>query len=136
MPMGWYSGSAVVAGFETSFTPTHREDNDTPVAFEVTVTVPMSIEDAAALMWIVVNGGMTFAELDDVYVHELIAETLVAHSGEDLRAAWEEMTATKPGTPEHVIAAEVLRRAREVFAPAGRTRRPVCAAPRELAAAR
>ncbi|EHR53356.1 hypothetical protein SacmaDRAFT_5191 [Saccharomonospora marina XMU15] len=106
---------AVVGGHEVDFIASHREDNDTPVAMAVTLTVPVSLEDVAAMLWIAVNGGATFEELDADYTREFVAETLLNVGGLGISDARLEMAAAKPGTGEYAIAQQVRRHAREVF---------------------
>lgn len=141
----WFTGGYATArttgtinGHNVEFTSLHREDNDTPVTTSVTVTMPMSVEDLAAALWILVTGGMTFEELtDDQVARELVLETVFAEGGLKLADARQAMSATRPRTTEHRLARQVQARAVEVFgtpavpaprARAGRGRRALAGA--------
>lgn len=121
----WFTGryetartTATIAGHEVEFTALHREENDTPVTTAVTVTMPMSLEDLASALWIVVNGGMTFEELtDDQVCRELVLETVFAEGGLKLSDARIAMEETRPRTADHHIARQVKARVAKVFGP-------------------
>jgi hypothetical protein len=131
-PLAMAQTTGTMAGHAVKFTAVHREENETPVAVELTMALPLSLEDIEAALWIVINGGMTFDELtDDDFVRQMVAETLLAEGGSSVTDARLALASFRPRTSEYVIARQIRRRVREVFGTKARGRSQ--AASRELA---
>lgn len=96
-----------VGRYRTAFVPVHREDNTTPLAVAVTLTVPMSLEDLTATLWLIVvrEGLADLAEFihDPAFTHEMICETLLAHGGEQVNQARAEVAGIRPGHEHHPV---------------------------------
>lgn len=130
-PLAMAQVHARMAGHAVEFTAVHREDNETPVAVHIEMSVPVSLEDIEATLWIRLNGGMTFDELtDDDFVRSMVAETLLAEGGSSVTDARFALAGFRPRTSEYVIARQIRRRVREVFGTPARGR--ARAARREL----
>jgi hypothetical protein len=123
--------TGTIAGHHTEFTPIHREGNPTPVAFEVTMTVPMSTEDIVAALWVTLNSGYTMADLLNppcprFAAQAIVLETLLAE-GARVQEALVEIPEVRPGTEEGALLAQLRAFVAEQFptpAPAA------CPAPR------
>lgn len=116
-----------VNGQRAEFIPVTREFNDTPAEVAVTISMPMSYEDIAAVFFLVVNGGGLLSDLDDaVYARRLLLDTLINDSAHRIEETRLEMAELEPGTDEHELAQAIRARVAEIFspvsAPAGRKR--------------
>lgn len=91
----------VSASGPVEFTPTLREGAEQPAALRVSMSIDISLEDAAGALWILVTEGTELSELDeDQFVHEMVLETLFAEGGNRVAAAREDMNEQEPGTFE------------------------------------
>jgi hypothetical protein len=98
LAQGRITGPAV--DWTATFTPTHRAGNPTPARLTCTITMPLSLDDAAAAVWAasdvgVLQGDVT--ELDDL--HAVVVFMLVNHNRE-VAAARKRLTAPLLGSPE------------------------------------
>lgn len=121
--------SGTVAGHACRFAVALRDGNPTPVVTQVSMTVPMSLEDIEAVLWFVSPGLDDADWADDDYLHGLIAGTVLADSFTSIEAARLRMEALTPGSDEYEFAQWLRRRVRQLYAP-----EPVRHRERELAA--
>ncbi|WP_139182986.1 hypothetical protein [Actinopolyspora xinjiangensis] len=83
------------------FTPVLREDAETPATMQMAMNVDISLEDAAAALWIVLRGGIELSALDnDRFTHEMVLETIFAEGGNAVAAARDEMNDQPAGSFE------------------------------------
>jgi hypothetical protein len=73
-----------VCGAPTRVTVEHRQNNPSPIALDMTVTIPMSLDDVAAVLWILWNG--MCCPLDEItsdlaFLHRMVLETYLAEGG-------------------------------------------------------
>ncbi|PKW13911.1 hypothetical protein [Saccharopolyspora spinosa] len=105
-------------GQVTEFTAAHRAFNDTPAAMQLTLTVPMSYEDIAAVYYLVMNGGGLLSDLDDeAWAREVLFDTLFNDSAENIESNRLEMAELEPGTEEYELAQAIRARVAEIFSP-------------------
>ncbi|WP_263254009.1 hypothetical protein [Saccharopolyspora rosea] len=100
------------------FHPTHREGNDTPIAMQVSMSLPMSLEDIEAVLWLAAIGGMTLDEQelgDDEYAHEIVLETFLHEGSNRVYLARQEIADLDPGTEEHALLLAVRQRVQDLY---------------------
>ncbi|SDX91470.1 hypothetical protein SAMN05216215_101756 [Saccharopolyspora shandongensis] len=100
------------------FFPTHREGNDTPVVMQVSMSLPVSLEDIEAVLWIAVNGGMTLDERelgDDAFAHEMVLETFLHEGSNRVYEARLDIEEIKPGGGDWALLMMVRKRVRELY---------------------
>lgn len=113
--------SGTVAGHSCRFAVALRDGNPTPVVTQVSMTVPMSLEDIEAVLWSV-SPGMDEADWsDDDYLHGLIAGTVLADSYTYIEAARFHLESLTPGSDEYEFAQWLRWRVRQLYAPDTRT---------------
>jgi hypothetical protein len=101
-----------VAGLSTQVTVQHRENNATAIALDMSVTIPMSLEDVTAVLWIVWSGGCPLEEItvEDGLMHRMVLETYLAEGGSRIEETLCHLADVKPGSSEH----EDLQRLRDL----------------------
>lgn len=84
------------------FIPTLREDAEQPATMDLSMRLEISLEDAAATLWLVLcKGGVELSAFDDEwFVHEMVLEKLFAAGGDAVATVREEMNKQNPGTFE------------------------------------
>lgn len=109
--------TATFAGESVRFAPTHREFNDTPVAMNVEVSLPLSLEDITAALWLVIDGGMTFADAFESpqRTHALVLETMFGNGGCDVASALVDIAEVRPGSFEHGVVSELRQRVHALY---------------------
>ncbi|CAL99819.1 hypothetical protein A8924_0868 [Saccharopolyspora erythraea NRRL 2338] len=108
----------MVGDHHATFIPTHREDNDTPIVMQVSMSVPVSLEDIEAVFWIAVNGGMLLDERElgnDQYAHEMVLETFLHEGSNRICLAREEIEDIKPGSGDYALLMMIRRRVAELY---------------------
>jgi hypothetical protein len=120
----------------TRFLPVHRQENETPVALELSLTVPMSLEDVTAALWYLV-GAWPLDELDDAlndaaWLHRMVLEVVLAMGAEALESERLSLAQIKPGTAGAGALSRLRARVAELYGPP-RPRRGKPADRRELA---
>lgn len=109
--------SGTVAGHSCQFAVALRDGNPTPVVTQVSMTVPMSLEDIEAVLWSV-SPGMDGADwADDDYLHGLIAGTVLADSYAYIEGARLHLESLTPGCDEYEFAQWLRWRVRQLYAP-------------------
>ncbi|SDY10430.1 hypothetical protein SAMN05216215_10203 [Saccharopolyspora shandongensis] len=101
-----------------TFFPSHREGNDSPVVMQVSMSLPVSLEDIEAVLWIAVNGGMTLDERelgDDQYAHEMVLETLLHEGGNRIYNARMDIEEIKPGGGQWALLMMIRKRVRDLY---------------------
>lgn len=118
------------------FIPEHRQDNDTPEALELSLTVPMSLEDVTAALWYLV-GCWPLDELDEAladaaYLHGLVLEVVLTAGMAEVDSERHSLARFTPGTEGYEALCRLRARVAELYGP---TRPRGCATghPRELA---
>ncbi|MDR7301630.1 hypothetical protein [Haloactinomyces albus] len=105
-----------VDGRPVEFIPTHRDGNTSPATMRVSMTVPVSLEDVTAALWILVDGGMAIEELeDDEFAHMMVVETLFAEGGTAIAAALAVMDDLPPGSERAETAAMLRARVDKLY---------------------
>ncbi|RCW37490.1 hypothetical protein DFQ14_1277 [Halopolyspora algeriensis] len=108
--------TADVGGRSVEYTPTHREATETPAALSMSVTVPMSLEDITAALWLVIDGGMPLDELDDIeFTHRMVVETLITEGSAAVTDARHALAELKPGTARANVAVAVRAKVAELY---------------------
>lgn len=106
-----------VNGRKVKFIASNREYEDTSVVAVVALTVPISLDDVAAALWIMVLGGLTFDELadDDVALSEIMS-TVYNDGSLAIVNARCEMDELEPHSGAHWAIAQAARqRAAQLF---------------------
>jgi len=110
-----------VNGHRVEFTPTHREDNPTPVVTTMVLAVPMSIEDITAALMYITNGSSD-ADVadwlaDDTAVRQSVMETVFGLGGHELGRERLAVASIDPDGPDGERLAMVRACSVRVFAP-------------------
>ncbi|GAA0533692.1 hypothetical protein GCM10009533_36040 [Saccharopolyspora spinosporotrichia] len=108
----------MVGDHHATFIPTHREDNDTPIVMQVSMSVPVSLEDVEAVFWILVNGGATLepCELgDDQYAHAMVLETFLHEGSNRIYLVRQDIEDIKPGSGDYALLLMIRRRVAELY---------------------
>jgi hypothetical protein len=108
----------------------HRQENSTPVALELTMTVPMSLDDVTAALWILL-GFWPREELDDAlndadFLRQQVLETVLAAGASELENARMSFGKQAPGTPAFSALASIRARVSELYGPATTPRPRSC----------
>jgi len=109
--------SGTVAGHACRFAVALRDGNPTPVVAQVSMTVPVSLEDIEAVLWFVSPGLDDADWADDDYLHGLVAGTVLAENFTAIESARLQMAALTPGSDEHGFALWLRQRVRQLYAP-------------------
>jgi len=120
--------SGTVAGHACRFAVALRDGNPTPVVTQMSMTVPLSLEDIEAVLWFVSPGLDDADWADEEYLHGLVAGTVLAENFTAIEAARLQMAAVTPGSDEYEFAQWLRRRVRQLYPP-----EPVRPRERELA---
>lgn len=109
-----------VAGHDVTFLPALRDEDEAPVAFEVSVTVPVSLAAVEAVWWILLTGGATFAEVTGEHLYSTVAETMANEGGSRIGDALIELEDARQDvrSPHSALAREIGRRVRQEFSAA------------------
>lgn len=103
MTMRTSTGTATIAGHTVQFTPLHRDTNPTRPVLTVGMWFPVSVEDLAAALWVLVSTfGNPLADLlDPTQLHSDIVSTLFNQNREveDARAEIAEITPDSAAWP-------------------------------------
>jgi hypothetical protein len=79
-----------IAGRSTRVTMQHRENNATPIALDMSVTIPMSLGDVTAVLWILWSGlccPLEELSADQAFMHRMVLETYLAEGGSRIEEA-------------------------------------------------
>lgn len=125
--------TGTVGGHACEFAVPLRDGNHTPVVMQVSMTVPVSLEDIEAVLWLIAPGLDDSDWDDEPYVHGLVAQTLLSAGAPAIEAARLHLAATTPGSDEHEFAGWLRQRVRQLYAPDPRARVCSSRAGRELA---
>lgn len=108
--------SGTVAGHACRFAVALRDGNPTPIVAQVSMTVPLSLEDIEAVLWWV-SPGMDDADwADDDYLHGLIAGTVLADSYTDIEGARLHLASLTAGSDKYEFAQWLRQRVRQLYA--------------------
>lgn len=112
--------AATIGDRTATFLPAHRDGTDTPAALTLNVALPVSHDDLAAALWLLVcNYGLTLAELDDdANAHMVIVDTLVGESATNVESARFAADALTAGTDDHQLYTAVRARVDALYGPA------------------
>jgi hypothetical protein len=113
--------TGTVGGHAGEFIPVHRQENDTPVALTLTMTLPMSLEDVTAALWFLV-ADYPRDELDDVlgdppYLHRLVLESAHCAGFDELESVRLGFADIEPGTLAHEFLTLVRTRVADLYGP-------------------
>lgn len=113
--------TGTVAGQAAEFIPVHRQDNDTPVALTLTMTLPMSLEDVTAALWFLVadwpHEEIADALADADYVHRLVLESATCAGFDELESVRLGFADIEPGTLAHEVLIVIRARVAELYGP-------------------
>lgn len=115
--------TGTVAGKPADFIAVHRQENDTAATANMTMTVPMSLEDITAVLWFLVSDGYLIDDLHDDSpdgVHALVLETALATGMSRLETARQEMGAFPAGSEEHDSVTQLRSLVASLYGPAKR----------------
>lgn len=127
-------GVVSAAGHCDAFIASHRQDNTTPVLVELTMTVPMSAEDIAAIVYTLVYDcdDADFADFlsSDEEFRAMVGELVFGHGALGVEDAQTAAGAIKRGTRAHRRLQQIRQRVHELYGP------PPAATPRQRTARR
>jgi len=128
MKLGTPTTLGKVNGKRVQFTPVHREGNDSRVVTTMTLGLPLSLEDVAAVLMYITNG-CSRAEVtewlaDPTEVRRLVVETAWALGGSAINDERLGLAEIESGTWESERLDMVWTCAVAVFAPAGQVPAP------------
>lgn len=127
-----YYGHGRIGDQETRFVALYREANPSPVTTYATVTVPLSVDDIAAVLWALCEDGFDIADLDDQdFAHQVVLESLISCGIQEIAAAQEAIQDSRPGNADYPVITELRARVQALFDQAAP--QAVTSARRELA---
>jgi hypothetical protein len=113
-----YYAQGRIAGHDVQFVAPYREANPSPVALHATVTVPLSLEDITAALWIIAEDGMSVDELYDTeFARQAVLETLLNCGSSELADAQDTLARLRPGDADYQVANEFRTGTVAVFGP-------------------
>ncbi|MBP2321405.1 hypothetical protein JOF56_001790 [Kibdelosporangium banguiense] len=105
-----------VAGQSTQVIAQHRQNNMSPVVLDMTVTIPMSLDDVTAVLWILWDGCCGPLEEftgDPAYMRRMVLETYLAEGGLRIEETLCRLANLTPGDRDYAdwqkLRAEVAR---------------------------
>lgn len=117
-PLAHAKATGTVAGRAAEFVAVHRQENDTPATASLTMTVPMSLEDITAALWILVSDGYPVADLREdgpAHVHALVLETVLAEGCSALDVARLNLASIAAGSQQHSALCELRSLVTELY---------------------
>lgn len=107
-PAHTLTATGCVGGYSSRFATTLRDGTPTQATVPVTLTLPVSLEDIEALLWVQLCGGWSIEDLtNDAVVHELVLTTLLDERGTDITDARDYLSLIDPTSVDYTDAAWV-----------------------------
>lgn len=110
------------AGYSMQVDAAHRQFNPTPVAFHATFTVPLSLDDLVAVLWVICPGPDELAEYeDDEEIRTVVMDAIINGSASDIEEAHLDIAAVKPRSVAGRHLAQLRATITRAFTPAAVT---------------